>query len=81
MESGTESDVEDLQLFPAASIHQTTANEKEAKKEESAVWLYFEKIKNSGQSGTGYRVECTEYGKNEQHLLYAPATFGTKTSH
>ena len=64
MESGTESDVEDLQLLPAASSCQTTANEKEAKREESAVWLHFQKIKNSGQSGTGYRVECTECGKN-----------------
>ena len=64
MESGTESDVEDLQLLPAASSHQTTANEKETKKEESVVWLYFQKIKSSGQSGAGYRVECTECGKN-----------------
>ena len=64
METGTESDVEDLQLLPAASRRQTTANEKEAEKEESAVWLYFQKIKNSGQSGTGYRVECIECGKN-----------------
>ena len=33
MESGTESDVEDLQLLSAASSRQTTVNEKEAKKE------------------------------------------------
>ena len=58
------SDIEDLQLLPAASNHQTTANEKGAKKEESTVWLYFPKIKNLGQSGAGYHVECTECRKN-----------------
>ena len=69
MASGTESEVEDVELLECVvdgstgvSISKEKAGtDMESKPKESAVWIYFEKM---DQVGAGYRVaSCKDYGK------------------